>query len=80
MPLEQPVASSAFLLSMAPVCMRYIYILLIKIYHRLKRDVQNNTLVSSDNKGMAAYLYESSVEPNAMPGNTTFVAGFAQCE
>ncbi|KAJ6503191.1 Neutral/alkaline non-lysosomal ceramidase-domain-containing protein [Mycena vitilis] len=39
---------------------------------------ENNTLVSSDNKGMAAYLYESSIEPNAMPGNQTFVAGFAQ--
>ncbi|KAJ6473129.1 Neutral/alkaline nonlysosomal ceramidase [Mycena sanguinolenta] len=39
---------------------------------------ENNTLVSSDNKGMAAYLYESSVEPHAMPGNQTFVAGFAQ--
>ncbi|CAK5278266.1 unnamed protein product [Mycena citricolor] len=39
---------------------------------------ENNTLVSSDNKGMAAYLYESSVEPSAMPGNQTFVAGFAQ--
>ncbi|KAJ7848777.1 Neutral/alkaline nonlysosomal ceramidase [Mycena leptocephala] len=39
---------------------------------------ENNTLVSSDNKGMAAYLYESSVEPTAMPGNQTFVAGFAQ--
>ncbi|KAF7354597.1 Neutral ceramidase [Mycena sanguinolenta] len=39
---------------------------------------ENNTLVSSDNKGMAAYLYESSMEPNAMPGNQTFVAGFAQ--
>ncbi|KAJ7815949.1 Neutral/alkaline nonlysosomal ceramidase [Mycena olivaceomarginata] len=39
---------------------------------------ENNTLVSSDNKGMAAYLYEASVEPNAMPGNQTFVAGFAQ--
>lgn len=38
----------------------------------------NNTLVSSDNKGMAAFLYETSVEPNAMPGNTTFVAGFTQ--
>ncbi|KAF8993031.1 Neutral/alkaline nonlysosomal ceramidase [Cyathus striatus] len=38
----------------------------------------NNTLVSSDNKGMAAYLYEASVEPNSMPGNTTFVAGFTQ--
>ncbi|KAI0042653.1 Neutral/alkaline nonlysosomal ceramidase [Auriscalpium vulgare] len=39
---------------------------------------ENNTLVSSDNKGMAAYLYEALVEPNAMPGNTTFVAGFTQ--
>ncbi|KAI0644858.1 Neutral/alkaline nonlysosomal ceramidase [Trametes meyenii] len=39
---------------------------------------ENNTLVSSDNKGMAAYLYEASVEPDAMPGNNTFVAGFAQ--
>ncbi|KAJ6578582.1 Neutral/alkaline nonlysosomal ceramidase [Mycena sp. CBHHK59/15] len=39
---------------------------------------ENNTLVSGDNKGMAAYLYESSVEPTAMPGNQTFVAGFAQ--
>ncbi|KAJ7193999.1 Neutral/alkaline nonlysosomal ceramidase, partial [Mycena pura] len=39
---------------------------------------ENNTLVSGDNKGMAAYLYESSIEPNAMPGNTTYVAGFVQ--
>ncbi|KAI0035589.1 Neutral/alkaline nonlysosomal ceramidase [Vararia minispora EC-137] len=39
---------------------------------------ENNTLVSSDNKGMAAYLYEAMVEPNAMPGNTTFIAGFTQ--
>ncbi|KAJ6452625.1 Neutral/alkaline nonlysosomal ceramidase [Mycena sanguinolenta] len=39
---------------------------------------ENNTLVSGDNKGMAAYLYESSVEPNAMPGNNTYVAGFVQ--
>ncbi|KAI0919399.1 hypothetical protein AcV7_006148 [Taiwanofungus camphoratus] len=39
---------------------------------------QNNTLVSGDNKGMAAYLYESMVEPISMPGNNTFVAGFAQ--
>ena len=43
------------------------------------RAVQNNTLVSSDNKGMAAYLYEHSVEPDSMPGNNTFVAGFTQC-
>ncbi|CAK5272171.1 unnamed protein product [Mycena citricolor] len=39
---------------------------------------ENNTLVSGDNKGMAAYLYESSVEPKAMPGNNTYVAGFVQ--
>lgn len=39
---------------------------------------QNNTLVSTDNKGMAAYLYESFVEPQSMPGNATFVAGFTQ--
>ncbi|KAH9941449.1 Neutral/alkaline nonlysosomal ceramidase [Amylocystis lapponica] len=40
----------------------------------------NNTLISGDNKGMAAYLYESMVEPDSMPGNNTFVAGFAQSE
>ncbi|KAH8831641.1 ceramidase [Flagelloscypha sp. PMI_526] len=39
---------------------------------------QNNTLVSTDNKGMAAYLYESSVESSTAPGNTSFVAGFVQ--
>ncbi|KAJ7203478.1 ceramidase [Mycena haematopus] len=39
---------------------------------------ENNTLISGDNKGMAAYLYESSVEPDAMPGNTSYVAGFVQ--
>ncbi|EIN06637.1 Neutral/alkaline nonlysosomal ceramidase [Punctularia strigosozonata HHB-11173 SS5] len=39
---------------------------------------ENNTLVSSDNKGMAAFLYESDVEPDSMPGNNTFVAGFTQ--
>ncbi|KIL62472.1 hypothetical protein M378DRAFT_1053387 [Amanita muscaria Koide BX008] len=39
---------------------------------------ENNTLVSADNKGMAAYLYESLMEPSAMPGNTTFIAGFTQ--
>ncbi|KAJ7110586.1 Neutral/alkaline nonlysosomal ceramidase [Mycena epipterygia] len=39
---------------------------------------ENNTLVSGDNKGMAAYLYEASVEPSAMPGNGTYVAGFVQ--
>ncbi|KAJ7801448.1 Neutral/alkaline nonlysosomal ceramidase, partial [Mycena olivaceomarginata] len=39
---------------------------------------KTNTLVSSDNKGMVAYLYEASVKPNTMPGNQTFVASFAQ--
>lgn len=39
---------------------------------------ENNTLVSTDNKGMAAYLYESFMEPSSMPGSTTFVAGFTQ--
>lgn len=39
---------------------------------------QNNTLVSTDNKGMAAYLYEASVQPEAAPGKNTFVAGFVQ--
>ncbi|KAG8961490.1 hypothetical protein FRC03_005332 [Tulasnella sp. 419] len=38
----------------------------------------NNTLVSTDNKGMAAYLYESFMEPYALPGKNKFVAGFAQ--
>ncbi|KAF5374642.1 hypothetical protein D9615_008931 [Tricholomella constricta] len=38
----------------------------------------NNTLVSTDNKGMAAFLYEASVEPSTMPGNTSFIAGFTQ--
>ncbi|KAH9915508.1 Neutral/alkaline nonlysosomal ceramidase [Fomitopsis serialis] len=40
---------------------------------------QNNTLISGDNKGMAAYLYEAMVEPDAMPGQTNFIAGFTQC-
>ncbi|QRW25286.1 hypothetical protein RhiXN_07235 [Rhizoctonia solani] len=39
---------------------------------------QNNTLVSTDNKGMAAYLYEADVQPDAAPGKNTFVAGFVQ--
>ncbi|QRV84242.1 hypothetical protein RhiJN_12258 [Ceratobasidium sp. AG-Ba] len=39
---------------------------------------ENNTLVSTDNKGMAAYLYEASVQPNAAPGKNTFIAGFVQ--
>ncbi|KDR69911.1 hypothetical protein GALMADRAFT_255768 [Galerina marginata CBS 339.88] len=39
---------------------------------------ENNTLVSADNKGMAAYLYEATIEPSSAPGNATFVAGFTQ--
>ncbi|CAE6417784.1 unnamed protein product [Rhizoctonia solani] len=39
---------------------------------------KNNTLVSSDNKGMAAYLYEAYAQPDALPGKNTFVAGFVQ--
>ncbi|KAG8682288.1 hypothetical protein FRC08_015051 [Ceratobasidium sp. 394] len=39
---------------------------------------KNNTLVSTDNKGMAAYLYEALVQPDAAPGKNTFVAGFIQ--
>ncbi|CAE6505603.1 unnamed protein product [Rhizoctonia solani] len=39
---------------------------------------QNNTLVSTDNKGMAAYLYEAYAQPDALPGKNTFVAGFVQ--
>ena len=35
---------------------------------------QNNRLVSSDNKGMAAYLAESAFEPDPLPGNTNFMA------
>ncbi|KAJ7072962.1 Neutral/alkaline nonlysosomal ceramidase [Mycena amicta] len=39
---------------------------------------ENNTLVNGDNKGMAAYLYESSIEPQSMPGRSAYVAGFVQ--
>ncbi|KAJ1306069.1 hypothetical protein OPQ81_010781 [Rhizoctonia solani] len=39
---------------------------------------ENNTLVSTDNKGMAAYLYEAYAQPNVLPGKNTFVAGFVQ--
>ncbi|KAG1731837.1 Neutral/alkaline nonlysosomal ceramidase [Suillus paluster] len=39
---------------------------------------ENNTLVSGDNKGMAAGMYESYIEPSSMPGNNSFVAGFVQ--
>lgn len=44
------------------------------------RSAQNNTLVSTDNKGMAAFLAENAAQPDAMPGNTSFVAGFVQCQ
>ncbi|GJJ12006.1 hypothetical protein Clacol_006244 [Clathrus columnatus] len=39
---------------------------------------ENNTLVSGDNKGMAAYLAESAAEPSSLPGQTEFVALFSQ--
>lgn len=39
---------------------------------------ENNTLISTDNKGMAAFLYESYMEPDSMPGHANFVAGFSQ--
>ncbi|EPQ28856.1 uncharacterized protein PFL1_03659 [Pseudozyma flocculosa PF-1] len=39
---------------------------------------ENNTLTSADNKGLAALLYETAQEPDRMPGQTTFVAGFSQ--
>ncbi|KAF8526003.1 Neutral/alkaline nonlysosomal ceramidase [Hysterangium stoloniferum] len=39
---------------------------------------ENNTLISGDNKGMAAFLAESTAEPSSLPGKTTFVAGFSQ--
>ncbi|KIO30028.1 hypothetical protein M407DRAFT_14431 [Tulasnella calospora MUT 4182] len=40
---------------------------------------ENNTLISTDNKGMAAYLYEAYMEPDSLPGHAKFVAGFSQC-
>ena len=68
------------------------------VYHKPNLVRQNNTLVSGDNKGMAAYLYEGQehglqarymrrlsrsiaamIEPDAMPGETKFIAGFTQC-
>ncbi|KAE8241470.1 hypothetical protein A4X13_0g7402 [Tilletia indica] len=39
---------------------------------------ENNTLTSGDNKGLAAVLYETKVQPDLMPGNNTFIAGFSQ--
>ncbi|KAF8756405.1 Neutral/alkaline non-lysosomal ceramidase, C-terminal [Rhizoctonia solani] len=38
---------------------------------------ENNTLVSTDNKGMAD-LYEAYAQPNVLPGKNTFIAGFVQ--
>ncbi|CAO1628197.1 unnamed protein product [Sympodiomycopsis kandeliae] len=39
---------------------------------------ENNTLTSTDNKGLAALLYEQSMQPDVMPGSNTFQAGFSQ--
>ncbi|KAK0548873.1 hypothetical protein OC846_004324 [Tilletia horrida] len=39
---------------------------------------ENNTLTSTDNKGLAAVLYETSAQPDLMPGKNTFLAGFSQ--
>jgi len=39
---------------------------------------ENNTLISTDNKGLAAVLYETQTQPDRMPGNNTFLAGFSQ--
>ncbi|SAM69971.1 related to neutral ceramidase [Ustilago bromivora] len=39
---------------------------------------ENNTLTSGDNKGLAALLYESAQEPEKLPGQNAFVAGFSQ--
>ncbi|GAK62301.1 neutral/alkaline nonlysosomal ceramidase [Moesziomyces antarcticus] len=39
---------------------------------------ENNTLTSGDNKGLAALLYESAQQPDQLPGQNSFVAGFSQ--
>ena len=39
---------------------------------------ENNTLTSGDNKGLAALLYESAQQPERLPGQSKFVAGFSQ--
>lgn len=39
---------------------------------------ENNTLSSGDNKGLAAVMVETAMEPQLMPGHTTFIAGFSQ--
>ena len=38
----------------------------------------NNTLVSGDNKGVAAYLFEKSMEESSESATESFVAGFSQ--
>jgi len=35
-----------------------------------------NRLISSDNKGAAAIIFEQKMDPNNFPGKTSFVAGF----
>lgn len=37
-----------------------------------------NTLISGDNKGYAAYLFEKKMNNNALPGTPGFLAGFFQ--
>lgn len=39
---------------------------------------ENNTLTSGDNKGLAALLYETAQQPDKLPGQNDFVAGFSQ--
>ncbi|SNX81683.1 related to neutral ceramidase [Melanopsichium pennsylvanicum] len=39
---------------------------------------ENNTLTSGDNKGLAALLYETAQQPDRLPGQNGFVAGFSQ--
>ncbi len=39
---------------------------------------ENNTLTSTDNKGIAALRYERMVEPDSLPGHNSFLAGFIQ--
>lgn len=39
---------------------------------------ENNTLSSGDNKGLAAVMVETLLDPSSMPGHTKFIAGFSQ--
>ncbi|KDN41988.1 hypothetical protein K437DRAFT_168789 [Tilletiaria anomala UBC 951] len=41
---------------------------------------ENNTLTSTDNKGLAALWMEQAMDPNALPGRSSFVAGFSQSQ